>query len=187
MFGIFNRKKTVSHQEVASNFLSVVVQVCEKQNEEWCELFKSQMKESGWVSKQKPDKINENELQWILVASVMAYECIAIKNVYDARVASRLYDAVFDELKSLGKHAGMENLEDLVFGFLTTSEKNLEDLSLLPHDSAASNIISYFGFRPKKGDSDIFPPLNLMMISAFLIDIVGGYWKWTTENYNIRT
>jgi len=116
----------------------------------------------------------------------MAIDCLAIKNVFDARIASHLYDSVYAELEKLSSISGMENLGDVVFALLASTEKDQKDGLMLASDSIALSIISIFGFHPPEGEPDFFPPISLMSIGSPILHIGGGFWKPLSENYKIK-
>jgi len=186
MFGLFDRKKTVKPQDAAIAFNLSMVKACESHREEWRNNFIEGINGSGWVSEELPEEIDQNTLQWMMVASVMAIECLAIKNLFDARIASHLYDAVNAEIKKLSNNSGMDNLEDIVFGLMAQAEKDMNEAMLMPHDSVAGNLIQFMGFKPEEGSSDFFSPIHLMLISAPLLTIGSGFWKSVEETYNIK-
>jgi len=186
VFGLFDRKKMISPQEVAAAFVEAQVNVCKAEREEWRNTFIGAMESSGWVSEELPENIDRNRLQWILIASVMALECMVIKNVFNAKDTSHLYDAVYVELEKLGSISGMENLGDIVFGLMAQAENDRKELLLRPTESIVGGIINYFGFHPPEGEVEIFNPIPLMSLSSKLLKIGGFFWKPISENYNIK-
>ena len=109
-----------------------------------------------------------------------------IKNLFDARIASHLYDAVNAEIKKLSNDSGVENFEDIVFGFMAQAEKDMNEAMLMPHDSVAGNLIQYLGFKPKEGSLNVFSPIHLMLISAPLLTLGSGFWKSVAETYSVK-
>jgi hypothetical protein len=186
MPGLFNRKKVITPQGAATEFIVAMVKECEEKYEEWRKEFISGIDDSGWLSNIPPDEIDKISLQWMLIAGVMAQECLAIKNIFDARISRHLYDAVYIEIGKFAKVSGIDKYEDVVFELLAQSERDIESASLMPHDSITGNIISYFGFKPSKEDSKYFPPISLMLISTPLMYMGAGYWKWINNSFRVK-